>query len=100
MKFVLHENVIISRTGTKGQITRIKQTIIHHNGDDIETYEYFVSKPTGISTWHKEDELQTYDTFSKEFELGFLDLLIDMNLLHTKDYGTIKELQNKKYKLI
>jgi len=100
MKFAHGENVIIKKSKYKGKVTRTKEIIIHVNGDQIVSYEYYVDVPTGLSKWHLEDDLETYDGFSKEFELGFIELLIDMNLLHTKDYSVIRELQNRKQNII
>ena len=100
MKFAQNENVIIKKSKYKGQVRRTKEIIIYSNGEKIISYEYYVDVPTGLSKWHLEDDLETYDGFSKEFELGFIDLLTDMNLLHTKDYNAIRELQNRKQDII
>ncbi|MEI2465162.1 hypothetical protein [Niallia taxi] len=101
MKFASDDCVIIKKSGYKGKIDRTKEIIIYTNGTSVSSYEYYIEIPTGLSRWYSEEELKLYDEkFSKEFEIGFIDLLTNINLLHTKDFEVIRELQNKKYKLI
>lgn len=96
MKFQIGDKVVVRATGRTGEITqwKVEQFVKNNHIETIKRYAVSNSSYYG-ATWYKEEDLQLDNVFDIEFEVGLLDLLIDVYLSARKFY-LVKEMYNQK----
>jgi hypothetical protein len=94
-KFNIDEEVKVIATGKKG-IVKSRKFEETKNGAKI-TYEVLVDPSTYAATF-MEDKLERPFEFTKEFEHGLLDLMVNVNLAEGK-VDMAKYYHNKKFEV-
>lgn len=95
-KFELNNKVYIKSKDTTGEITQYKhEKYKRGTGEVVETYKYLVKTNSHYSDWFDESDLSFVNEFDNKFEVGLIDLLIDVNLKEN-NLDTVKELHKQK----
>ncbi|MCM3109874.1 hypothetical protein [Lederbergia lenta] len=101
MKFELNEEVLIAPTGEIGRIIQLKYEKYYSQGLPNERITYRVAvNESKFGSWYEEGNLKYPNTYDKEFEIGLLDLLINVNLLNVGNTVYAKQFYNEKIRLM
>ena len=98
-KFELGEKVKLINSEKKGEVKGRKfEEHVHKNGTST-IVRYFVNLGGYHVDWYAADKLESLDNheFTSKFEEGFLDLMIDANLI-VRNYDQVKVLSDEKKK--
>jgi hypothetical protein len=103
LKFEIDDQVRVKDTNEIGTIKAYKIEGYKFGGQKQHTIYYQVQIGALYNIkWFKEekieliDEIATNNNFNDEFELGFIDLLINIYLLDKKNIPLVKKLHNEK----
>jgi hypothetical protein len=104
MQFEVGDKVSIAATGRTGQIIHKKTEEYIVNGKLITAISYGIKLPPFYSfSWHKGIELKHLDKFEdgfeKQFELTFLNLMID-KYLDKRKFDIVKYYSNFKNEIL
>ncbi|GIN22517.1 hypothetical protein [Siminovitchia fordii] len=101
MRFGLRQEVIIKETGEKGKVVHCKHEIEENNGKDIERYTYRVlTESSNWAIWLDEEKLDHPENYNVDFELGLMELLIDVNLKDKKNIDHAKDLYQRRLEIL
>lgn len=79
-RFDIDEEVRVRSNNKTGEIQIQQREKVYKNGKQIIQNKYYVRSLLHHSNWYTEDQLDFIHTFSKKFEHGLIDLMIDANL--------------------
>jgi hypothetical protein len=100
LKFDLDDEVQVKGTDKVGIVKAIKTDIYKLNGKRQEVVKYCVQLGSIVyNDWYQEQHLIpfiSYDDFDSKFELGLIDLLIDIYLLDKNNIELIQQLHKEK----
>lgn len=102
MKFDLNEVVVVKALNKTGKVMQWRhEKFITRDSKQSEFTKYYIHFGGYSSQWYTEEELESVVNceFDDKFELGFINLLIDVNL-KVYQIDMLKELHKQKQKYI
>lgn len=99
MLFELGDQVRIKKLNKVGEVRAYRHEHTFVKDTITENHKYFVKYGQYFIEWFDEKELERINFFDNKFELGLLDLLIDVNLLF-KNYDIVEYLHKEKQKYL
>jgi hypothetical protein len=97
VKYQIGDKVRVKATNRVGEVISTKHELFIKNGVVTENKIYNVNFGSYLNDTHREDQIELYDVFDDKFEIGLINLLIDVNL-SKRNYEMIKYLYDLKQK--
>lgn len=101
MKYNLGDKVRLKQTGKTGEIQHYKFDTYFVNKKVHELHRYYLYLGGHNFNWYSENEIEAIgedDKFTPKFEIGLLNLLIDINLT-SGNFDMVKWCNDEKVKL-